>query len=203
MDRSFDLIPHGIVSRATTSKDFKRILHESINPWPFYMTESFNSSFYRDYMTRTVTGYFFFKMGRDLILRGQEDLGARIMEKASTVAYNDRTLYGDMATFFIDMEMLEEAKKALEIFSENTTNRALLHNMWGYYYSKEGNVDEAIVSFKKSVQANPSLFDASRNLGLMYLEKGEDDLAKKAFEKSLLANPRQPNLIHLMKTKEM
>jgi hypothetical protein len=42
--------------------------------------------------------------------------------------------------------------------------------MWGYYYAKAGNVDNAIVSFEKSVQADPSIFDASRNLGLMYLK---------------------------------
>jgi len=200
-DRGFDLIPHGLVSRAIPSEKYESALREAINPWPSYMTESFNSTFWRDYMTRTVTGYFFFKMARDLILRNQEGLGASLMKKASSIAYNDRTLHGDIASFYVDMGMLDEAKEALGLFSKYTNKHGLLHNMWGYYYAKAGNVDKAIVSFEKSVHADPSLFDASRNLGLMYLEKGAPDLARQAFEKSLLANPKQPNLIRLMQSK--
>jgi tetratricopeptide (TPR) repeat protein len=154
-------------------------------------------------MNRTVTGYFFFKMARDLIFRDKEQLGVRIMEKASSIAHNDRTIHGDIATFYIDMGMLDEAKKELELFSRYGGNTGLLHNMRGYYYSKAGDIDRAIESFKQSVVANPSLFDAYRNLGLMYLEKGETEQARQAFKESLSAHPNQPNLIRLMETKEL
>ena len=150
-------------------------------------------------MNRAVTGYYFFKMARDLIFRDKNALAAGIMQKASSLAYNDRTLHKDIAAFYIDIGMLDEAKKSLEVFSKNTMDTGSLHNMWGYYYSKVGDVDSAIARFEKALDANPSLYDAYRNLGLMYLEKGEMDLAKTVFNKSLSLNPKQPDLIAFMK----
>ena len=198
-DRGFDLIPHGVISRAVPSEKFESVFEETTNPWPYYAAESFDGTFYRDYMNRTVTGYYFFKMARDLIFRSQDALAAGIMQKASSVAYNDHTLHGDIAAFYIDIGMLDEAGKALDVFSKNTTDRARLHNMWGYYYSKTGDVDSAIARFHKALDAKPSLYDAHRNLGLMFLEKGELDRAREAFEQSLSLNPKQPNLISFMK----
>jgi hypothetical protein len=202
-DRGFDLVPHGITVRAVTSEDFEKALREEKNPWPSYATASLNGSFYRDYMNRTVTGYYFFKMARDLIFMDKEKLGLEIMSKASSIAYNDLTLHGDIATFYIDMGMLNEALSKLNIFSKNTTNLGVLHNMWGYYYSKTGDIERATDSFKRSIKANPRLYDAYRNLGLMYIESGQFDEAKRVFKQSLSLNPDQANLVRFMEEKEL
>jgi tetratricopeptide (TPR) repeat protein len=200
-DRKFDLIPHGVTSRAITSDKFDKAFKEETNPWPTYMTESLHDTFYRDFMNRSVTGYFFFKMGRDLVFWKMKQLGTQMFKRASSVAYNDWTLHGDLAAFYIDMGMLEEALPELRIFSQNATNFGTLHNIWGYYYSKIGNINKAIGAFKKAIGANPRQPATYNNLGLMYLTAGRLDDARDVFEKSLSLDPNQPNLITLMKTK--
>ncbi|MBW2107321.1 MAG: DUF2723 domain-containing protein [Deltaproteobacteria bacterium] len=197
-DRGFDLIPHGLTSRAVGAEAFERVFEQETNPWPLYVTESLNGSFHRDYMNRMVTGYFFFKMARDLIFMGKNATGIAMMQKASWLAYDDKGIHGTIAIFFIDMGLLNHAREPLELFSRNSTNRALLWDIWGYYYSKAGEIHKAIEFFKKAIRANRRLYDAYRNLGLMYLETGEKDKAREAFEKSLAINSRQPNLVHLM-----
>lgn len=199
--RGFDLIPHGVTCRAATSDKFEKAFREEVNPWAYYMAESLNGSFYRDYMNRSVTGYFFLKMGRDLIFWEKKQLGTEMLKRASSVAYNDRALHGDLAAFYIDMGMLEEALPELRIFSRNATNFGALHNTWGYYYSKIGNIHKAIDAFKKSLVANPRDSDTYNNLGLMYLKAARPNLARQAFMKSLSLNPRQTKLITFMKTK--
>ena len=199
--REFDIIPCGLTCRAVTPDKFDAALPEEINRWPYYMIESMNGSFYRDYMNRSATGFFFLKMGRDLILVGKKSLGMETIKRASSLAYNDRDLHKDLALFCTDMGMYEEALSELRIFSRVFTDADILYNTWGYYYARAGYIAEAIEAFEKSIAANPEDFQTYNNLGLMYLEARERNKAGEAFKKSLSLNPEQPELITFMKTK--
>lgn len=199
--QNFDLIPHGLTYRAVPSDKFDAALAEETTLWPYYMTESIYGPFYRDYMNRSATGYFFLKMGRDLILMGKNLSGTDTLQSASSIAHNDQVLHRDLTVFYTDMGMYEESLTELRISSQISTDDSMLHNTWGYYYSKTGQIPEAIKAFKKSIDANPKDFNTHNNLGLMYLEAGRRNQARKAFKKSLSLNPRQPELITFMKTK--
>ena len=99
------------------------------------------------------------------------------------------------------MGMYEDALPELKISSQYAANLAVLHNTWGYYYSKIGSISEAIEAFEKSIAENPEDFSTHNNLGLMFLQAGRGNQAKEAFEKSLSLNPDQAQLIDFMKTK--
>lgn len=200
-EQGFNLIPHGLTYRAVPTDKFESALREKTSPWSYYMAESVNSPFYRDYMNRSVTGYFFLKMGRNLILMGKQSLGMKMLKRASSVAYNDHSIHIDLAVFYTDMAMYEEALMELQISSRYATDFAMLHNTWGYYYSKIGNPLKAIEAFEKAIDANPERFNTYNNLGLMYLEVGRLGEAREVFRKSLSLNPDQPNLVTFMKTR--
>ncbi len=197
-DREFDLVPCGLSYRAVVPDKLSAILRDEINPWPYYMTETFNGSFSRDYMNRSVTGYFFLKMGRDLMLAEKKSLGLKMLKGASSIAYNDQILHRDLAAFHIDMGMYEEALAELKISSVIATDAGMLHNSWGYYYKKVGEIAKAIEAFQKAIGATPNDPDKYNNLGLTYLEANKPKLAKDAFVKSLSLDPKQPKLISFM-----
>ena len=201
LDRGFDLIPHGLTCRAVTPERFEAALQEETNPWPYYVAESMNGSFYRDYMNRSVTCYFFFKMGREMVFMGQKSLGIGLLRKASSIGTNDKVLHRDLAVLYTDMKMYKEALAELRIYSRNATDVGMLYDTWGYYYAKIGDIDKAIEAFKKSIAANPKEFGTYNNLGLMYLEIGRRSEAKEAFKKSLSLNPKQKKLIRFMTTR--
>lgn len=201
LPRQFDLIPVGLVFRAVPAENIEEALQQQKPSWPYYMITSFNTSFYRDFMNRSVTGYFFLKMGKELVLAGKKSLGTGPIRKASAIAYDDQVLHRDIATFYTDVRMYDEALTELNICSRISTDPAMLHNAWGYYYSRTGDIHSAIKAFKKSIAADPKDHIAYKNLGLMYMELGRRKEARTAFSKSLSLNPEQPKLINFMKSK--
>jgi len=196
-----DLIPHGLTYRVVPSQQFESALKEEIKPWPSYIWESVNGTFYRDYMNRSVTSYLLFKMGRDLVLAGKQSSGVNMLERASSIASNDHGIHIDFALFYTDMGMYDEALAELKISSRYATKLAVLYNAWGYYYSKIGSVTKSIKAFEKSIAKNPEEFSVYNNLGLMFLEAGRNNQAKEAFKKSLSLKPDQHKLIDFMETK--
>jgi tetratricopeptide (TPR) repeat protein len=196
-----DLIPHGLTYRAVPADQVGSALKEETDPWLYYVWKSVNSAFYRDYMNRSVTGYFLFKIGRDLVLAGKQSSGIEMLNRASSIASNDHAIHIDLALFYTDMGMYEDALPELKISSRYAANLAVLHNTWGYYYSKIGSIPEAIEAFEKSIAENPEDFSTHNNLGLMFLQAGRGNQAKEAFKKSLSLNPDQAQLIDFMKTK--
>jgi tetratricopeptide (TPR) repeat protein len=197
-DEGFDLLPFGLTYRAVTSDKEGKTHRDQINPWPYYTTETFKDSFFRDHLTRSVTGYFFLKMGRDLIAVKKKSFGLRMLERASSVAYDDPILHKDLAILLVDSKMYEPARSEIEFLSEISIDTNRLYNTWGYYYGKIGDNTKAIEAFKKSIAANPGNADTYNNLGLVYLKADKPNLAKNAFEKSLAINPDQPRLIGFM-----
>lgn len=199
--QDFDLLPHGLTYRAVPAHKFESVLKEQNDIWPYYMWESVNNAFYRDYMNRSVTGYFLFKIGRDLVRGGRQLSGIEMLRRASTVAYDDRGMHIDLAIFFSDTSMYEDALSELKISSRYASNIGALYNTWGYYYSRIGSIPEAIEAYEKSIAANPEDFNTYNNLGLMALEAGRPSQAREAFKKSLSLNPDQSKLINFVKTK--
>lgn len=197
----FSLIPHGVTYRAVPSDRFDSALKEASNPWSYYVWQSVNDSFYRDYMNRAVTGYFFMKMGRGLIFMGDRSLGVQMVKTASSVAYNDNNMHLDLAALYTDMVMYEDALLELNLADDYATDRASLHNNWGYYYSKTGMVQEAILAFRKAIDMDPKQPGPYNNVGLMYLEAGRIDEAREAFKKSLAIDADQPALVSFMNAK--
>lgn len=187
------LIPEGILYRVVKA-DEPLPLSRFNDVWRSYARESFYDGFPMDYMNRQVKAYFFFCLGKHLILAGQPSLGLINMKVAEEAGYDDELIHSDMAVFLTDHGFLEEARAALE--------RALLHhedlsgvyNNWGYYYHKAGDPRRAADAFQRAVQLKPERYVSYNNLGFALLETGQKEKAFQAFQQSLRLNPNQPEI---------
>jgi tetratricopeptide (TPR) repeat protein len=197
----FQTVPVGVTRRAITLDRLDSSIPEETNPWPYYVFESMLSSFYRDYMNRSVTGYFFLKMGRDLWSIGRQSAAIQTLRRASSVAYNDENIGMELAIFYVDVAMYQKALSELKSASQFATDLSSLWNTWGYYYYRIGDIAEAIEAFRRSISAGSKYFAVYNNLGLSYLEIGKLQEARKAFKESLSINPDQPKLVNLMKSR--
>lgn len=207
-DREFSaegckLIPNGVTYRAVPETSYAASLRNQDSPWPYYMRESLDESFRRDYFTRSLTGYFFFKMGRDLVFMDKHHTAKKLLRRASTSAYDDPCVQTELARFYTNIGMYDEALEALETASRYSTDLSELYNVWGFFYAKQGKPGPAIQAYDQAIAADPDEADTYRNLGLMYLETGQPTAAREAFERSLDLDDDQPRLKRLMVMKEL
>ncbi|MBW1740174.1 MAG: DUF2723 domain-containing protein [Deltaproteobacteria bacterium] len=191
----FDYIPHGLSLKKKIASDTKG----NPNIWPYYMTESLNRGFYRDYMTRSIIANFYLKLGLDLARKGHLQMATKMMERASEIAYNDQTIHIDLGVFFADAKLFDLAFYELSKASKYAIDKFLLYNTWGYYYMKTDDVSKAIKAFEKAVVAGPKRIQVLNNLGIAYLKANRRDDALRAFQKSLALKPKQFKLINFMK----
>jgi type IV pilus assembly protein PilF len=76
---------------------------------------------------------------------------------------------------------------------ESITNlRPQIEKNIGLIYFDQNNIQEAIAHFKKSVELNPSLYDAQFLLGESYLKIRDTGNAKKAFQTVIKLSPQSP-----------
>jgi len=194
---NYVLAPSGLVYHILRSDQLYR-KQTNDNIWSYYISESILDTMSRDYMNRSVSGYFLFKFSRDLISAGDQERGLTMMQRASELAYNDDTLHAEIGLFFTEQAMYEIAAYELTLALKYTRNPAGVYNYLGYYYSKKGDVMQAIDAFQRSIDLDPSQVSPLNNLALMYLQIGKQQKAKEAFSRSLQIERDQPKLKRFM-----
>ena len=150
-------------------------------------------------MNREVCAYFFFCLGKQLILAGQKSPGLRNLRWAAEVGYDDDLIHSDMAVFLTDHGFFDEARTALEkslLYHEDLSG---VHNNWGYYYHKAGDYPRAVEAFRKAVELRPDRFGFYNNLGFALLMIGKKEEALVAFRRSLELHQNQPEIVRVLR----
>lgn len=96
---------------------------------------------------------------------------------------------GDGIDFYKSEKYGQAVKKwnrALEIIPRD----AEVYNFVGLAYHKKGDLDSAIIAFKKAVRLDSGYYQAWNNLGFMNFLKSNYKTALKYFDRSLEANPQ-------------
>jgi MoaA/NifB/PqqE/SkfB family radical SAM enzyme len=83
----------------------------------------------------------------------------------------------------------EDTSKALSFNAPNSYSPAELENLKGECFFNQGDIDEALQSFKKAVEIDPDLASAHNNLGVCYWQKEEFEKAIEHFLKALELDP--------------
>jgi tetratricopeptide (TPR) repeat protein len=187
------LIPEGVLFRATKSRD-EQDSSRAAEIWNAYATESFNDSFERDFMNREVCAYFFFGLGKHLILSGRLSQGVKNLQIASRIGYNDELIHSDMAVFLTDHGFFDEARIALEKALVYHEDLSAVYNNWGYYYHRTGDYGKSVLAFQKAVALKPDRPEFYNNLGFALYEAGRKQESLAAFKKSLALYPNQPGI---------
>ncbi len=194
----FTMYPYGILYKVTPS--ITPLPHDAGETvWSRYITESIYDQFQKDFMSREVSAYFHFALGKYFFMTGQPDSGLKSMQLASTVGHDDTTIHSDIAVFLTDRDFFEEARLELEkalIYYEDLSG---VYNNWGYYYQKLGNYDKAARSYRKAIDLRPENHGYYNNLGLALYHEGKEEEAVVAFQKSLAINVNQPKLEKFLK----
>jgi tetratricopeptide (TPR) repeat protein len=200
MPEGYTLVPYGILHKVVKGKTTLD-LREIERTWEYYATESLQESFYRDFMNREVSAFFYFSLGKHLILLGQASRGLEYLRLAATIGYDDTLIPSETGIFLADHGYYEEAKQALEralIYNEDLSG---VYNNWGYLYHKMGKNDKSVRYFEKAVELSPLNAGYRNNLGFALYEAGRKKECRLALEKSLSLNEDQPEIKRFIKEK--
>jgi tetratricopeptide (TPR) repeat protein len=200
MPEGYTLVPYGILHKVVKGKTTLD-LREIERTWEYYATESLQESFYRDFMNREVSAFFYFSLGKHMILLGQASRGLEYLRLAATIGYDDTLIPSETGIFLADHGYYEEAKQALEralIYNEDLSG---VYNNWGYLYHKMGENDKSVRYFEKAVELSPLNAGYRNNLGFALYEAGRKKECRLALEKSLSLNEDQPEIKRFIKEK--
>ena len=87
-------------------------------------------------------------------------------------------------------------KDGLSLWSDNVKKspvKARVYNYSGLAYHKVGDMDNAILQYKKSLSLNPFYADAHNNIGISYFNKGLLDKAITHFKHAIEVDPSHPD----------
>jgi tetratricopeptide (TPR) repeat protein len=200
MEKPYELSPFGVLYRVC-ERDERNARFEEVKLWSYYASMSFTDHFYRDFMTREVCAYFYFKKGDYLIRSGHAQMGLREIQRASEIAYDDDVIHTDMAVYLIDQGFFELARHELEkalIYHDDLSG---VYNNWGYLYHKMGEHENTVRYLQKAVELSPTNAGYHNNLGFALYEVGRKKESRLALEKSLALDPDQPEIKKFMKEK--
>jgi tetratricopeptide (TPR) repeat protein len=200
MGDPYELVPFGVLYRVSETRPIEKELGEG-KPWKYYASMSFSEDFYRDFMTREVCAYFYFRKGEYLIRSGDAEMGLREIQAASEIAYDDNVIHSDMGVFFTDQGFFVHARHELEkalIYHDDLSG---VYNNWGYLYNKMGEHEKSVQYLQKAVELSPTNAGYHNNLGFALYEVGREKECLLALEKSLSLNPDQPAIKKFIKEK--
>ena len=200
MDEPYELVPYGVLYRVSNRSRVERGLEKG-NPWRYYASTSFVDNFYRDFMTREVIAYFYFKKGEYFIRSGQSQMGLNYIQQASEIGYDDNVIHSDMAVFLIDQGFFEHARHELEKALIYQDDQIGVYNNWGYFYHKMGEHENSVQWLQKAVALSPKNAGYHNNLAYALYKAGRKNEARLILEKSLALDPDQPEIKKFIKEK--
>jgi len=111
-----------------------------------------------------------------------------------------RKLYTDALALY-EKGQIKQAIEKLETVIRQYPNYPDVHNALGLAYSIAGNYDDAILSFKKATQLNPSYIEAYVNMAIIQNEQCKFEDAKESFEKAANLETKEKGLSPQLKAK--
>ena len=195
----FVLKPYGILRKLDTDKGSAGP-EKVCNVWDYYSTESFSDNFARDYMSREVCSFYFFRKAENLFQAGQVAEGLQELRIASLIGYNDTSIHSEIGLILTDRGFFDEARNEFEKALVYHDDLSGIHNNWGYYYHKTGAYQKAIASFRKALQLKPNNYTYHNNLGVILYKAGRQKEALLVFNKSFSINDDQPEIKAYLKT---
>jgi tetratricopeptide (TPR) repeat protein len=96
-------------------------------------------------------------------------------------------IYG-WSTYQRNLVWKDELSLGLDIVKKSST-KARGYNYLGLAYHKVGDIDNAILQYKKSLSLNPFYADAYNNIGISYFYKGSVDKAITNFKHAIEIDP--------------
>jgi tetratricopeptide (TPR) repeat protein len=197
LPEEYALIPEGVLYHVAKEPwDSRR----AGDIWKFYATESFYDVFERDFMSREVCAYFFFSLGKHLVLAGHPSSGLKKLKAAAEIGYNDDLIHSDMAVFLTDHGFFAEARIALEKALTYHEDLSGVYNNWGYYYHRIGDHEGSVLFFRKAVELRPDRHGFYNNLGFALFEAGRPEESREALMKSLGIYENQPEIRRFLET---
>jgi tetratricopeptide (TPR) repeat protein len=198
MPDEYTLMPYGILSMVVNDQiDVDQRKRAQI--WNYYATGSLEDSFVRDYMNREITADYHINKGQHLIMLGGIEPGLKRLKLASEIAFNDEVIHMRLSVLFSDFGFFDEAKLELEKSLIYCQDLASVYNSWGYYYSKRGDLGNAVDSIKKAVEIDPDNILYYNNLGFILLNAGQNDSAIEVFRNSLSIDSNQERIQEIVK----
>ncbi|MDB9822134.1 DUF2723 domain-containing protein [Deltaproteobacteria bacterium] len=198
MPENYTSIPYGMLLKVVNDR-IKIDQSKRARIWNYYATESLEDTFYLDYMNREVTANYHLNKGKHFIMLGGVEAGLQRLKLASQIGYNDDLIHTELSVLLTDFGFFDEAKKELEKSLLYYQNLAGVYNNWGYYYSKLGDLGNAIDSFNKAIDLDPNDVSFYNNLGFILLDAGRQESAIKNFHKSLSIDSNQLPITRILK----
>lgn len=128
------------------------------------------------------------QVARSLFLLGRHKAALQVYIEALKVNPNDWEVFhnqGVCYTYTKDFKLAKECfLKALQLSKHDITFKML-----GKCYLNEGNVNEAISTFKKAVEFSPENSELMTTLGLLYMQLNQNQKAFEMFGNALVYDP--------------
>ena len=112
-----------------------------------------------------------------------------LYEQSIAIKKNSRALY-NLAQLYERERDFSKAIATLEDLVAWKPEHAQGHALLGHIYLDRGNGQSAYVHLIEANRLDPHLFQAHKDLGLLYQALGKVDLARKEFEQALRLNPK-------------
>jgi len=202
MPYGYGLIPYGMLSLVVNDQiEINQKKRAQI--WNYYVAESLEETFFRDYMNREITANYHLNKGQHLIMLGGIEPGLRRLRLASEIAYNSSATHRYLSLLLSDFGFFDDAKLELEKSFIYSRDLAGVYTNWGYYYSKLGDLNNAVDSIKKALDIDPDNTLYYNYLGSILLEAGQKDEAVEVFRKSLSIKDNQEGIKKILQENDL
>jgi len=124
---------------------------------------------------------------RDAAATPQPDGGFQLTEKVRIPA--DVHADYDNAVRLLEAQQYEQGIALLLKVTQKASNAAAAYVDLGIAYSKSGDLDKALASFKRAVELEPRQLVAYNELGIVYRRKGDFAAARDSYQHALAVFP--------------
>jgi Tfp pilus assembly protein PilF len=114
----------------------------------------------------------------------QPDAGGFELTEKARIPADIRADY-DNAVRLLEAKQYEQGIGLLLKVTQKAPNATAAYVDLGIAYGKSGDLDQALVSFKRAVDLNPRQLVAYNELGIVYRRKGEFAAARESYERAL------------------
>lgn len=135
-------------------------------------------------------GVGYYNQGKNLEAIGE-------FQEAIRLRINTPEVYFSLGSIYLILNQNERAREAFKVYLEsnpsNSEHISLSHARLGVIYSRKGNLEMAIESYKTAININKMDFKSYNDLGTIYQLSGKNALAIDEFRQAIQLNPRFPD----------
>jgi tetratricopeptide (TPR) repeat protein len=133
--------------------------------------------------------YYNYALGAVLVQAKNPDEAIRYFQQFRVLRPGDArgTLAVAIAYFYSDRYDL--ARHELQSIADHSETRTAVQLFLGRMAMRDGNLDEALDHFQRSIQADPSVIEPYTDLGMVYIDRKEYPLAEKTLTHAIQMSP--------------